>query len=144
MTSALPNVAIELLQDLVTIGYLAQADTNNHSKVTRAIARFQRHAQRSYRMPQPDAGGTFRHAIDGICDAATAAEIRLWVTKKWVLPTEPGVGSRLAAIGPGRGALEDLRGSSSGKVANRGPARRDRFIVNGQIGHREHPQVERG
>jgi hypothetical protein len=86
MTNPLPNVTLELLQDLVAIGYLTQADTNNHPKVTRAIARFQRHAQRSYRMPQPDAGGTFRHAIDGICDAATAAEVRLWVAKKWVLP----------------------------------------------------------
>src|SRR5438552_19151772 len=70
MTNPLPNVTLELLQDLVAIGYLIQAETNNHAKVTRAITRFQRHAQRSHRMPQPDAGGTFSHAIDGICDAA--------------------------------------------------------------------------
>lgn len=86
MTNPTPLIALELLQDLVTIGYLAQADTNNHAKVTRAIQRFQRHAARAYRMPQPDAAPTLKHAVDGICDAVTTAEIRLWIQKKWRLP----------------------------------------------------------
>ena len=76
----------ELLLDLVTLGYLAATDTNNHPKITRAITRFQRHAARTYRMPQPDVAPTFLHPADGICDQATADESRLWIQKKWRLP----------------------------------------------------------
>jgi hypothetical protein len=86
MTNPSAVVALELLPDLVTLGYLGRADMQNHAKVTRAIKRFQRHAARPYRMPQPDIAPTFTHAADGVCDEVTAAEIRLWVQKKWRLP----------------------------------------------------------
>ena len=86
MTNPTPIFAAELLVDLVTLGYLAKGDMKVHAKVTRAIKRFQRHAARSYRMPQPDVAPTFVHAADGICDEATASEIRLWIQKKWRLP----------------------------------------------------------
>ena len=79
-------VAAELIQDLIALGYLVQRDGNNHARVTRAITRFQRHAARPYRMPGPDVAPTFVQAANGICDEATAAEIRLWIQKKWRLP----------------------------------------------------------
>jgi hypothetical protein len=94
MTNPLPVIAAELLRDLVTIGYLAQADIANHAKVTRAITRFQRHAARKYRMPQPDVAPTFVHAADGICDEATANEIRLWIQKKWSYPWADSISTR--------------------------------------------------
>jgi hypothetical protein len=86
MTNPLPAIAIELIQDLVTLGYLAPAGTQDHAKIKRAVTRFQRHAQRPYRMPQPDVAPIFKHKVDGVCDASTAAEIRLWIQKRWQLP----------------------------------------------------------
>ncbi len=47
----------DITDSLVTIGYLQAADAKNPKKVSRAILRFQRHAARAYRMPQPDARG---------------------------------------------------------------------------------------
>jgi hypothetical protein len=85
-TPILGVIAAELTQELITLGYLAHADVANHAKVARAITRFQRHAARRYRMPGPDVSPTFVHAANGVCDAATAAEIRLWIQKKWRLP----------------------------------------------------------
>jgi hypothetical protein len=83
-TSAI--IAIEAMQALVATNYLAKEDVQVHAKVTRAIKRFQRHAARAYRKPQPDAAPTFTRAANGILDEATLAELRLWVQKKWVLP----------------------------------------------------------
>jgi hypothetical protein len=83
---ATTTIALEALQALVATNYLAKADTKDHAKVVRAIKRFQRHAARPYRMPQPDTAPTFNHAADGVLDDATLKELRLWVQKKWVLP----------------------------------------------------------
>jgi hypothetical protein len=90
MTSSGPSasaiIAIEAVQALVATNYLAKEDVQNHAKIARAITRFQRHAARSYRMPQPDTAPTFNHAADGVLDEATLAQLRLWVQRKWVLP----------------------------------------------------------
>jgi len=75
------------VQALVTIGYLQAADAANPKRVSRAIQRFQRHAARAYRMPQPDVGpGSFTGRPTGAMDPLTAAELAKWLEKKWVVP----------------------------------------------------------
>src|SRR5688572_19815449 len=79
----------QLQADLVVLGYLTGKPDGGYGEgTTRAVLRFQRHAARPYRMPQPDAGGAalFTGAATGVCDAATAQEVRKWITNKWVLP----------------------------------------------------------
>jgi hypothetical protein len=51
----------DVLKKLVTIGYLGSSSGKLDGTATRAVTRFQRHAARTYRMPQPDesAGGVF-------------------------------------------------------------------------------------
>jgi hypothetical protein len=81
-------VSVGLIQALAGIGYLLPEDGMNHARVTRAIKRFQRHAARSYRMPQPDAAGVdlFRGPATGTCDSITAKELFKWVERKWRVP----------------------------------------------------------
>jgi hypothetical protein len=80
------SIVAEALQALVATHYLSNTDLQDRAKVIRALTRFQRHAARPYRMPQPDAAPTFKHPANGTLDQATLAELRLWVQKKWVLP----------------------------------------------------------
>lgn len=81
-------VSVALIQALASIGYLLPEDAMNHARVARAIKRFQRHAARPYRLPQPDASGAdlFRGTATGICDPLTASELIKWVEKKWRVP----------------------------------------------------------
>jgi hypothetical protein len=82
MATAAPSK--DSISALVTTGYLGAGDVADVAKVTRAITRFQRHAARGYRVPQPDAGGgdLFGGKATGICDAATAAELKKWIDHK--------------------------------------------------------------
>jgi len=77
-----------LIQALMTLGYLSPEDGMDHARVVRAIKRFQRHAARPYRMPQPDAAGheLFHGHPTGVCDAPTTTEIFKWVERKWRVP----------------------------------------------------------
>lgn len=96
----------DLQRDLVTLGYLQSKDVDGifGGGLTRALSRFQKHAQRSYRMkgetsddePKP----VFAGRTDGVCEPATAAEVQRWVGKGWVLPLNrfpivPIVGGKL-------------------------------------------------
>ena len=78
----------EIARSLVTLGYLNAVDVASAVKVTRAVTRFQRHAARKYRMPQPDAGGgeLFAGRINGESDPLTLAEVRKWIARKWQIP----------------------------------------------------------
>lgn len=84
------NYVKGLQQDLITLGYLTKGsdDGSYDGGTARAVKRFQRHAARLYRMPQPDvtAAEAFKGSSTGECDFATAKEIRKWLGKKWVLP----------------------------------------------------------
>jgi hypothetical protein len=75
----------KLEQGLITIGYLAAGDRHDPRKIGRAVTRFQRHAARTYRMPEPDASSAecFQGSINGICDDATATEIKKWLAEWW-------------------------------------------------------------
>lgn len=75
-------------QSLVTIGYLQAADAQNITRVTRAVLRFQRHAARAYRMPQPDAARAdiYGGKINGALDQLTEEHIQKWIDRKWVVP----------------------------------------------------------
>lgn len=93
--------------DLVALGYLNQAQVGAAASVTRAILRFQRHAARAYRMPQPDAadGERYKGPVDGNPNPETLAQIEKWKRDKKVVP----VGRfRLAALADG-GAGARLR-----------------------------------
>lgn len=81
-------ISSEMIQALVTIGYLQAIDVQNPKRVSRAVLRFQRHAARAYRMPQPDAGGAdlFGGQANGVCDPLTEVNIRKWLQRKWVVP----------------------------------------------------------
>lgn len=88
-------VAMALQADLIKLGYLAKGgdDGNFGGGSKRALARFQRHAGRVYRM-----SGSTRVAVDlvpaqafkgaalGKIDEATRAEIKKWLENGWVLP----------------------------------------------------------
>ena len=90
--SAADKESVKQLQtDLIALGYLSgHADGGYGHGTERAIKRFQRHAARRYRMPQPDVASTETYPGDetGICDAATAAEIRSWIANGWKLPLD--------------------------------------------------------
>jgi peptidoglycan hydrolase-like protein with peptidoglycan-binding domain len=91
----------QLQADLIALGYLTgTADGGYGPGTTRAVLRFQRHAARAYRMPQPDAGGgdLYTGAATGTCDHATALAVRKWIDKRWKLPLNR---FQLTAIGPG-------------------------------------------
>lgn|GEM_PF-1009002 len=87
-------------KDLIALGYLPPKDAAGVEMAdgyfgrssARAVTRFQRHAARLYRM---DTAGTiadvaaaeaFTGKETGICDSATAAEIRKWIDNKWMNP----------------------------------------------------------
>lgn len=53
--------------------------------VKRAVIRFQRHAARSYRLPQ-DTADVFHGIVTGLLDADTMAEIKKWELNGWKLP----------------------------------------------------------
>jgi hypothetical protein len=79
----------ELHTDLKALGYLPETATGRtYDRTTvRAVLRFQRHAARTYRMPQPDAGGDcFKGLPTGTCDGETAREIQKWKQRGWKLP----------------------------------------------------------
>jgi hypothetical protein len=62
------------VQALVTIGYLQADDLGNPKRVSRAILRFQRHAARAYRMPQPD--------VSRSCGSAAGRPTRCWTMRR--------------------------------------------------------------
>lgn len=86
----------DLQNDLIKIGYIdGKADGYFGSKSKRAVLRFQRHAKRKYRMKKGKGTSTsandvkslsFKQKPDGIVNQITAVEIRLWISKDWVLP----------------------------------------------------------
>jgi hypothetical protein len=82
------GISSDVVQALVAIGYLQAGDAQNTKKVTRAVTRFQRHAARPYRMPQPDAGGAdlYGGQANGNCDPLTELHVKRWIEKKWVIP----------------------------------------------------------
>jgi hypothetical protein len=76
------------LKQLVDFGYLPKDKKIGKSLDTetiRATKRFQRHAARSYRLPQ-DTPDKFQSQCDGTLNSATVAEIDKWVKRKWKLP----------------------------------------------------------
>jgi hypothetical protein len=87
-----PLAYVQSLQtDLITLKYLpAKAADGVYTAATkRAVLIFQRHAARVYRMPGPSdvqPGQTFKGAVDGICNQATAKEIQVWITSQFVRP----------------------------------------------------------
>lgn len=82
----------QLQEDLIALGYLPDAEGSRNGgfgpQTARAVTRFQRHAARVYRMPQPDIKPeeAFTGGASGECDYATAQEIRKWRDRKWTLP----------------------------------------------------------
>jgi len=86
------NFVTEVQKDLITLGYLTgtTADGYYGGKSKRALLRFQRHAKRLYRMSSETADDittpSYNGGINGICDHATAQEIRIWINKAWVIP----------------------------------------------------------
>jgi peptidoglycan hydrolase-like protein with peptidoglycan-binding domain len=89
--AAFKQQVIQLQTDLIALGYLGgKADGGYGPGTTRALLRFQRHAARRYRMPQPDAAAaeTFQGVADGTCDATTAQEVRKWIDNGWKLPLD--------------------------------------------------------
>ena len=84
---ALVNVP-DVLNKLVTIGYLQRTSGSIDATATRAITRFQRHAARAYRMPPPDEsyGALFTGKPTGIIDVATANHVDRWIARGWRLP----------------------------------------------------------
>jgi hypothetical protein len=84
---ALVNVP-DVLNKLVTIGYLDRSSGGMDRTAVRAVQRFQRHAGRTYRMPQPDvsAGQLFTGKPTGNIDIATANEVDKWVSRGWKVP----------------------------------------------------------
>ena len=98
----------KLQTDLITLGYLPKAKDPKQSVATgvfvpatkRAVLRFQRHARRVYRITrpakpsavQPDEiddvaeGDTFKGEVTGVCDHATALQIKQWLDRDWVNP----------------------------------------------------------
>jgi len=86
------DYVVQLQKHLAALGYLPNKaeyqDGHFGGSTARAVLRFQRHAARKYRMPQPDAADAelFKGAADGVCDSATATEIKKWIDKGWKLP----------------------------------------------------------
>lgn len=87
------NYVKDLQADLISLGYLAKGSDDGYygPSTARAVARFQRHAARVWRMKggTPDdvsASDVFAGAADGGCKADTAAEVRKWIGKGWAVP----------------------------------------------------------
>lgn len=85
------NYVTALQTDLATIGYLEKKQATGlfDAATKRAVLRFQRHAARVSRMPDKadvDESATFTGTADGVCNQATAKEIRVWIAKKFVIP----------------------------------------------------------
>jgi hypothetical protein len=85
------NYVKDLQADLMTLGYLAKGSANGvyGTETARAVLRFQRHAARVYRMPGPadvEPSKTFTGDATGICDSATAVEIKAWRKNSFVNP----------------------------------------------------------
>jgi len=98
----------KLQTDLITLGYLPKPKDPKQSVATgvfvpatrRAVLRFQRHARRVYRITRPAKpssvqeneiddvaqGETFKGEMTGVCDHATALEIKKWLDRTWVNP----------------------------------------------------------
>lgn len=83
----------DLQNDLIATGYLTgKADGSFGSGTKRALLRFQRRAKNSlYRIkqgpvPADVAAATYAGQINGSCDAATAKEIRLWISQQLKAP----------------------------------------------------------
>jgi hypothetical protein len=79
---------LEVQQMLMKLGYLSQGQALTPADIARAVVRFQRHAARPYRMPQPDlpAGGVFAGPADGVLNDPTITEMRKWVKQRWQVP----------------------------------------------------------
>jgi len=82
---------VELQTDLIALKYLKAAKVSGvyGAETARAVLRFQRHAARVYRMPGPadvDKAKVFTGAANGVCDHATATEVRKWIDAKFVNP----------------------------------------------------------
>ena len=84
------NYVSDLQKDLAELGYLkAGSDDGAFGPGTeRAVRRFQRHARRKFRMSNSQSvpGTPWSGLVTGICDAATAKEIRAWIDKSYRLP----------------------------------------------------------
>lgn len=84
------DYVLDVQNDLIALKYLtgtADGDFGASSKA--AVERFQRHAKRVYRMPGPadvKPADVFQGKVTGEVDAATATEIRKWISNSWVLP----------------------------------------------------------
>jgi peptidoglycan hydrolase-like protein with peptidoglycan-binding domain len=84
----------DLQKDLIALGYLeaGSADGYYSRGCARAVTRFQRHAGKVYRIGQDkkpcdaQSSEAYSGSVDGICNQATAVEIRKWLDKKWILP----------------------------------------------------------
>lgn len=90
--TAKDHYVTDLQSDLKTPGYLTGKPDGYYGQGTsRAIIRFQRHAKRLYRVKKDGTTDdvkttSYKGTETGTCDKSTAAEIRNWVTKNWVLP----------------------------------------------------------
>lgn len=107
----------QVQKDLIALCYLPEKDAKGVEMAdgyfgrssARAIGRFQRHAARLYRMDTAKAiqdvtaADAFTGKESGICDAATATEMRKWIDKKWVNPV-------------GRFKIKALSGGVGGKL----------------------------
>jgi hypothetical protein len=84
---ALVNVQ-DVLNKLVTLGYLQRTSGALDATATRAVMRFQRHAARSYRMPPPDEsyGALFTGKATGLIDVQTANHVDRWIARGWRVP----------------------------------------------------------
>lgn len=93
ITATAPHdYVVQMQRDLIALGYLPAKDEHRDGyfgpQTRRAVARFQRHARRPYRMPQPDAtvGERFTGQETGECDHSTALELRKWLAKGHKVP----------------------------------------------------------
>ena len=89
--ASLKHHVVQLQTDLIALGYLSgHADGSYGPGTARAVRRFQRHAARAYRVPQPDVGDSerFDGMETGVCDRDTASELREWIAKGWRLPLD--------------------------------------------------------
>jgi len=84
------NYVSDLQRDLIELGYVKTGgdDGSFGSGTERAIQRFQRHAKRTFRMLNSTriAVAAWGGNVTGICDAATAKEVRAWIDAKYRLP----------------------------------------------------------
>jgi hypothetical protein len=118
-----PGTYVQQLQkDLILLGYLPEKDAQGAEMADgycgrstgRAITRFQRHAARVYRMDSGktaqdvEASAVFKGQETGVCDAATAKEIRNWIDKKWMNPV-----GRFALVGIAGEAGTKLRSDAA-------------------------------